>query len=771
MERAYRAKHNLKILVYAIITVALLCVAIFVMVYSVYSSVEEEAFDSLHVETRLIKRDINLQIHSDRENLITMANFASKLYENGESFELLFRSFEEIGLFEDVRILLPNDTMVTKSGPIPTSGDLTFSIEAQKGMYVSGRVTDLVNKGKEVVRSAVPVKDVNENIIAIIYGIIDLQKFEDRYFDDARSSGADLFVIDQKTGNFIIDTKRPGFGGVVEIAATKFEDGYSYEDMVSRLAAGESGFVSFDSIVTGEKLYAHYAPLDFAEWQIMLAKPADEVFKTATETGLYMIVMAAVLIAIMLLYVMIVFLSERANLTVNINASIIRKSLLAVNQNMDKMYDALEKMTFFAKARSSFFVDSYKEDHNYIMPKFKNKLLVDADRDFFVSELLAYVASMQSKHGTNVYLTELKLNSKLSSEAPQLYEFMKKHEIYTIHIASVTHNNSNISLLSVINAKNKKISDLLKDIAICFSMAIYNKKHLTSTESMALTDALTGVANRMAYKNDVRILAQNTPERLTCIYIDVNELNYYNNKYGHAAGDQMLVFIAETLSAEFPDNTVYRMGGDEFLIFTHSLTREDILSRLDRANKLIEEMKYHISIGIKKMANGIDIENLVNEAEKRMYLEKAKYYQIRDEIDDNSIVNETQAIKTGVHEVDAYLEILENKYFGVYYVSHEIDKATQILAPSLYFSMSNEENRFSDVMKQYIHDYVKPEFHRTLLNFIQFSVIEQQLKDNHVPSMSYLKKDGEKVLLSIWSVSDNMNKGTDTIWIFERDYR
>lgn len=772
MERAYRFKHNLKLIVYAIITVAMLCATIGIMVMSIYSSSEGEAFDNLHKETRLIKRDINLQMYSDRENLMIMSNFASKLYENGESYELLFRSFEEIGLFEDVRVLMPNNTMVTKAGVIADVGDLLFEEEVKKGMYVSGRVRDLVNRNKEVVRSAVPVKDNDDNTIAIIYGIIDLQKFEDRYFDTVRSDNADLFVIEQSNGNFIIDTKRPGFGGVIELSSTTFEDGYSYEEMASNLAAGESGFVSFDSIVTGDKLYAHYAPLDFAPWQIMLAKPADAVFYDAHKTGTYMISMALTLIAIMLMYVVIVYMIERGNLKVNVNASIIRKALLAANQNGDMMYEALERMTNFAKARSAFYIDSNFDNPCYISPKYKNKLIVGKDREYFLSEIVSYITKIHSKHGTNVYLKQIRRNSKLSSEAPRLYGLLQKHDIFSIHIASVTHNNSKINMLCVTNATNAQISDLLKDIAICFSMAVYNRKHLTTTESMALTDALTGVANRMAYKNDVKLLEGKNIDRLTCIYIDVNELNYFNNKYGHSAGDRMLVFVADTLSAEFPDNNVYRMGGDEFLIFTSGLRREEIVARLNRANSQIEDMKYHISIGIKTKTPEMEIEDLVNEAEKRMYIEKAKYYQGRDDSEDNGAgrVGKSEVIKSGVHEVDAYLEIMKNKYYGIYYVSLNTDKATQILAPISYFSMSGSENSFSDTIKQYIHDYVKPEFHRTLLSFIKYDAIEQQLNDGITPRISYVKKDGEKILLTVWSVPDSDNDTNDTVWMFERSY-
>lgn len=767
MEKKYRKRQNRNVLFFAFVTITLLCSVILAMIASVYKSAENEAFEKLHMETAQFKQDITLQMYSDRENLVIMSNFAAKLHEDGESYQLLFNSFEEIGLFEDVRILLPDNSFVTKNGAVP-SGDLIFKEEVKKGTYISNRVTDLVNNDKEVVRSAVPVVSKNGRTVAIIYGIIDLQKFEDRYLEKVRNLGADLFVIEQESGKFVIDTKREGFGLVSELASTKFEDGYSYEQMASALSSGDNGFSSFESVVNGNKLYAHYSPFEFAKWEIMMAKPATSVFATARSTGKNMFIMAALLIFIMLCYVAFVIAMERSNLTVSMIASTIRKRLLEITQNLDRMNDALKVMTEFAGARSAFFIDNYGEDRSYVASKYRDKTLVGKDREFFAKKISEYLMEMHSKHGTNVYITRIKIGDVLAENHPELCEFMKKNSIVSVHIASVTHNNSNSSVIGVINAKHKQITVLLKDIAVCFSMAVYNKRYLTDTESMAITDALTGVANRLAYKNDIKVFEDLDVERLSCIYIDVNELNFFNNKYGHAAGDQMLIYIADVLTSEFNDSNIYRMGGDEFLIFTCGMSREEINRRLERANTRIKEMKYNISIGIKKRMPGMGMEELVNGAEKRMYVEKARYYQNKEGTGNKQLNRgeESQYIQSGIREIDAYLSILKDKHMGVIMVSAEHDSFSQIIAPKELFDLSIDEGKFSDIIKQYIHDFVKPEYHRNLRNFIQSDVIQNQLDENIIPMISYCEKDGKAIKLSIWPVDKSEG---ETIWVFEKE--
>ena len=62
------------------ITILLVCAVFLFMVGYFYVKAESDATENLHIQTKQIKDDIHLQIVSDRENLATMASFASKLY-------------------------------------------------------------------------------------------------------------------------------------------------------------------------------------------------------------------------------------------------------------------------------------------------------------------------------------------------------------------------------------------------------------------------------------------------------------------------------------------------------------------------------------------------------------------------------------------------------------------------------------------------------------------------------------------------------------------
>lgn len=58
------------------------------------------------------------------------------------------------------------------------------------------------------------------------------------------------------------------------------------------------------------------------------------------------------------------------------------------------------------------------------------------------------------------------------------------------------------------------------------------------------------------------------------------------------------------------------MGGDEFLIFTKNVDREDIQESIDTLLAITAQKGYHISVGMNYSIKNIDTDSLVREAEK-----------------------------------------------------------------------------------------------------------------------------------------------------------
>ncbi len=344
---------------------------------------------------------------------------------------------------------------------------------------------------------------------------------------------------------------------------------------------------------------------------------------------------------------------------------------------------------------------------------------------------------------------------------------MVKHRINLVIYCIILNESSNTYILGVLNPKNRYIGEMLTKISACFSMALYNRNHLEITHQMAFKDSLTGVKNRMAFSVDRKTDAYKDT-KYTCVYIDVNELNLYNNKYGHAAGDQMLKFIGEVLREYFFDSDIYRMGGDEFLILNKTVTDAEINERLSKAVYDIEEMKYHIAFGIKQSLGSETLEETVNAAEKQMYQSKALYYQEKDLNKIKTIKNkDIKTTTTGVKELDACLSVMSMRYLGIYFVSLDSDTFTRILSP-VYFENADESNLlFSQTMRRYNDEFVAPKYHRRFLAFLEYDVLKKEFNENKVPEISYTRIDGDKVTLKVYAVNTNENQ-TDCIWVFEK---
>lgn len=757
-----KKKHNGLNVISTLIAVFLVVVLFFSMVFYFYENAEEEAYEMLHIQTKQIKDDLILQLKSDRENLITMANFASKLYSDGENYDLLFESFRSIGLFSAIGILNPDNTFITRMGTIDLDGKISYEEEVNRGEYISGRIPDLTREGSEIIRSAVPIK-VKDATVGILYGVIKLETIGEKYNTMAKELNAQLFVYDKESGKFVIDTANKTPGELSELKNRTYTDGYSYDALVN----SEKGYTSFKSIFTGENLYIHYSAIPEFDWGIMLGRYESQVFEKTHKLSQSIIITFVIMAAIIFAYLQITLKSEKDRTKLNAESSSIRRLLLETNERYTNITQALKSIKTFSKARSSFFIDTDGENHFYITPALKDKLLSESDRQYLHTELFNFSANINNAIESSIYFMQIVPNKRLKKTNAQLYEFLLKHEIKSVSFAVITDKHNHVGILGTLNPKKVTAArNLIEDVAICFSIAMYNKKHLNKTELAATTDSLTGALNRVAYKKDILVFDDEMPEDFSCIYVDVNELHLRNNKFGHAAGDEMLAFIANTLKEVFYGHRIYRMGGDEFLVFARNVLQNTVKEHIETFMAQLEAKGYNVSIGMSYRTKNTNCEEMVREAEVRMYEAKARYYQNKalksvSEDNDKTYIS----AKTGIKEVDILLSVLKDHYNGIYRVSLNTDCAHRILMPS-YLGYNEKENNFSELLKKYINDTVDPDYHRPIMSFLNYDAIKTQLLEGKTPNITYKKIHGQLVTLSVYNLSDDSDNANETLWVF-----
>lgn len=151
------------------------------------------------------------------------------------------------------------------------------------------------------------------------------------------------------------------------------------------------------------------------------------------------------------------------------------------------------------------------------------------------------------------------------------------------------------------------------------------RKEIQEKEKIATTDLLTGLKNRNAYERVLQRYAAERPEPFACVYADANGLHELNNSQGHLAGDRMLQCVSDSLTKVFGTGNVYRIGGDEFLVFT-KMEESAAAEKAAEAKERVGKEGYHVSIGTASGEKTTAVTAIVKAAEKRMYEDKRQYY-------------------------------------------------------------------------------------------------------------------------------------------------
>lgn len=153
--------------------------------------------------------------------------------------------------------------------------------------------------------------------------------------------------------------------------------------------------------------------------------------------------------------------------------------------------------------------------------------------------------------------------------------------------------------------------------------------------AQALRDPLTGLGNRRLFGDRVsHAMARQVrhAESVAVLLLDLDHFKFVNDTLGHSRGDQLLVAVAERLLRVVRSgDTVARLGGDEFAVLLEDLgstreadaTAERILEALDRPFTLEErEVFVRASIGIAWAAEGMEVDQLLTDADVAMYAAK-----------------------------------------------------------------------------------------------------------------------------------------------------
>ena len=140
-------------------------------------------------------------------------------------------SYTNIGMMSRIE-LLPGDIVLTEGGSrIEAGGLLSFEEEAAKGIHITNRETDILDSSTYVVRHYVPVKQDGQTV-AMLYGVILPGELPEGINLNAYGEKAALYIIDGKTGDFLLDTWHPGATGKIwALGEREMAPGYNADQL------------------------------------------------------------------------------------------------------------------------------------------------------------------------------------------------------------------------------------------------------------------------------------------------------------------------------------------------------------------------------------------------------------------------------------------------------------------------------------------------------------------------------------------------------------
>ncbi|MBS3990552.1 MAG: GGDEF domain-containing protein [Erysipelothrix sp.] len=231
-----------------------------------------------------------------------------------------------------------------------------------------------------------------------------------------------------------------------------------------------------------------------------------------------------------------------------------------------------------------------------------------------LSENQIMVLGMKNEIQRYLYEEMLKINGKLTNKVRGLYKektIIKENEYEEISKMNNELSNARRELVKN-NYKLEELNQKLEQLTIKdFLTDLYNRRHFYS------------------FSRDVANRAKRLGYACCLIMIDINGFKSTNDNFGHDVGDSLLVHLSMCMKNTFRhgQDTIFRFGGDEFLVLLEASNYNDSLAAMKRLNQLYEQDSKGTSLaaGIVEIKHDEIQENFdefIKKADELMYLEK-----------------------------------------------------------------------------------------------------------------------------------------------------
>ncbi|WP_455539123.1 sensor domain-containing phosphodiesterase [Terrisporobacter sp.] len=300
------------------------------------------------------------------------------------------------------------------------------------------------------------------------------------------------------------------------------------------------------------------------------------------------------------------------------------------------------------------------------------------------------------------------------------YEILMMADVTNLIVMPIIYNENIQGFLGVDNPKNNKSkTEFLEHLVFFIANKIQKNKLTTTLQSLSYKDILTGLCNRNAYNEKLKEINKSEYKSKGILFVDMNGLKYINDTFGHKHGDGAIKHLASVLKKHFKTEQIFRISGDEFVIFCKDISYKEFKYKSQNLRKeLLIEEKGLASIGYIWDDSDTEIEILEQQAEQLMYSHKQIYY-----INNENRTKRKRPVYERPAYVDEIVDMLDKGEFLVYLQPIYHTKLKSIYGAEALVRRKDEEGNIINPF-EFIHIFEK----ENLISHIDFFVFEQVCK-------------------------------------------
>lgn len=306
------------------------------------------------------------------------------------------------------------------------------------------------------------------------------------------------------------------------------------------------------------------------------------------------------------------------------------------NNPLEKKFDELLKALHVSFYSDRCFILIYPHDgfptqaYEYHRPNKTSRLKNLLGMDFKISE--KWMTNVTAKDKDLFF--NRSIDPKFLEEYPEIADAIQEFGLHNSMLVPLYENGEVIGWLGADNIGDgsfRAAKSSLLTLAPTVASSYVNDRLVKRLRYLSERDSLTGTKNRNSMELAIDAITETPGKSLGIVFSDVNGLKHTNDTKGHGAGDVLLQNAARLLSNYFPPDSIFRSGGDEFVVLDSESSKEEFEKKVNGVLSSQEEFAVSVSLASEFIEPVEHVREEIDKTDAKMYEAKRAYYLLHPE--------------------------------------------------------------------------------------------------------------------------------------------